>query len=522
MKLDGQTLLVRADAGTRMGGGHLMRCLALAQAWQGEGGRAFFLSHCESEQWIRLLHEAGVGFVPLETPHPDPADLQRTLAGLREMRANWLVLDGYHFPPTYQEAVRRAGYPLLVIDDTAHWPAYHASILVNQNIHAGQLTYVCDPDTLLLLGTRYALLRPEFQAWAGWSRDLPHVARKVLVTLGGGDPDNVTLKVMRALRQVDVPGLEVKVVVGPANPHLQTLQEAARNAGSLLHVVTNGTSMPGLMAWADVAVAAGGSTCWELAFMGLPSLVLVLAENQIRIAQGLERVGAVLNLGWWERVSDSELGESLTRLLHTPQVRRAASEVGRTLVDGDGARRVVRAMAGRTHTEVRAPLEVRLATMRDALALWQLANDPGVRMNSFKPEPIPLNRHMDWFQGKLSSGDSRIWVLEVDGDVVAQVRYERIDTLTAEVHFAVVSAFRGKGYGTQGLVLTGLLACEALDVKRLRAVVFDTNPPSARAFEKAGYRHVASQPLRGRPCLIFERDCPEGGKCQTVRPATAP
>jgi UDP-2,4-diacetamido-2,4,6-trideoxy-beta-L-altropyranose hydrolase len=138
--------------------------------------------------------------------------------------------------------------------------------------------------------------------------------------------------------------------------------------------------------------------------------------------------------------------------------------------------------------------------------LWHLANDRVVRMNSFHPEPIPLDHHMAWYKNKLSSSDSRIWILEADGAMAAQIRYDRTDTDIAEIGFAVVAAFRGKGLGTKILELTWPSACAELRVKRVRGVVLDTNMPSVHVFLKAGFKQTGKGYIFGHACYIFERD----------------
>src|SRR5262249_32858596 len=160
---------------------------------------AVFVSCCASVALCQRIVEAGLGFIGLEKPHPARLDLDTTLATLARFATfahtpPWLVLDGYHFDAAYQQAIRAAGYRLLVIDDMAHLPQYYADVLLNQNMHATALHYHCNPEATLLLGSCYALLRPEFPAWRGRQRSVPEVARKVLVTMGGSDPDNVTLQ----------------------------------------------------------------------------------------------------------------------------------------------------------------------------------------------------------------------------------------------------------------------------------------------------------------------------------------
>ena len=352
MQLEGTSLLIRADANARIGTGHLMRCLALAQGWKARGGQATFITACESDGLRRRLSDEGFQVITLERSHPDPTDWEITSQVLAAHPDSWVVLDGYHLDPTYQRQIKQAGHRLLVIDDMAHLSHYYADVVLNQNINAEQLRYRCEPYTRLLLGTRYVLLRSEFLAWREWQREIPKVARKVLVTLGGGDPDNQTLKVIRALQQVDVDGLEAVVVVGASNPHFRGLQSAVRNSQFAIRLVQNVTSMSELMAWADIAVSAGGSTCWELAFMGLPTVVLVLAENQQGIAAGLGKAGVVLNLGWYTETSVTQIARTLLGLLEDRGSRRQMSQRGRELVDGLGSERVVKFSQTQSHSNL--------------------------------------------------------------------------------------------------------------------------------------------------------------------------
>lgn len=488
-----------------------MRCLALSQAWQAQGGAVVFLSYCQSDALRQRIKSTGVCFIPLDNSHPNPSDLQMTLLRLqgltvRHAQRPWLVLDGYHFDPAYQRAVRAAGYRVLVIDDTAHLPHYHADVLLNQNINAERLPYRCDSDTLLLLGTRYVLLRSEFLTWREWQREIPDVAHRVLITLGGGDPENVTLEVVQALQQMGVDGLEAVVVIGGSNPHHEKLQVAT--AQFPFRLVHDAPNMPELMAWADVAISAGGITCWELAFMGLPSLILVLAGNQRGIAEGLGEVGAAVNLGWLEQVRGARIADELSALCRDRDKRLKLLHNSQQLVDGDGARRAITVITGLESLKLdESMLVIRRATFEDALQIWRLANDPVVRMNSFNPDPIPLDHHIEWYKDKISNPNSHIWILEFGGAVVAQARYDRIDSNNAEVHFWVAAPFRGKGLGTKVLERTWQYACEEMGVNHIKGLVFTTNIPSVRAFMKGEFRLVEELQQHGHSCYVFERSC---------------
>ena len=161
MTITHKNLLIRADADTHIGIGHVMRCIALAQAWQHQGGDVTFLSHCHSDRLRQWIIDEGFELISIEKPHPDTSDLSFTLNKL-STDSLWLVLDGYYFTPDYQKAIRENGYKLLVIDDMAHLDHYHADILLNQNIHSSSLPYSCTRDTVKLFNSQYVLLRREF------------------------------------------------------------------------------------------------------------------------------------------------------------------------------------------------------------------------------------------------------------------------------------------------------------------------------------------------------------------------
>ena len=494
-------LLIRADANAKIGIGHVMRCLALAQSWKERGGQATFITACESEGLRRRLSDVGFQVITLERSYPDPADWEITSQVLTAHSDAWVVLDGYHFDPAYQCQIKEAGHRLLVIDDMAHLDHYYADVVLNQNIHAEQLHYSCEPYTQLLLGTQYVLLRREFLKWQGWKPEIPEVARKVLVTLGGGDPDNVTLKVIQALRRVEVDELEAVVVVGESNPHYEELESAVQNSRVPVRLESSATNMPELMAWADVAIAAGGSTSWELAFMGLPNLILVLADNQRTVAERLDTVGVAVSLGWHKNLSPAELGRAVTHLLATTRKRAEMAQRGRQLVDGEGVTRVLMHIKGKT-------LRLRQVCEDDCSLLWEWANDPDVRAVSFSAEPIPWEHHVQWFKSKLNDPNCFFYVaLDSEGVPVGQVRYD-IDGNQTVIAVSIDQKFCGKGYGSAAIWLASQELFGASNIDMIHAYVKRGNEASARAFMKAGFRDMGITTVREHQAihLALRRD----------------
>lgn len=465
------------------------------------------LSSCEMPGVRERVRAAGVPFVPMPGRHPDPADLKTTLGTLDKLSRDgrpWLAIDGYHLDADYQRAVRREGYRLLVLDDFGHQPEYHADILLNQNPGAESLAYRTDAETLLLLGFHYALLRPEFCGRRRLRRDIPEVARKVLITFGGSDPDDMASKALQALQLVDVEGLQAVIVVGTAYAHLDRLQARAAKSRVNIQILRDIQDMRARMEWADVALAAGGSTIAELSYLGLPALLVTLAENQRRGAMAMQALGLGRFAGRARSAAPVELARLLTQLCRDAAFRREAAARGQSMVDGAGARRVVDAMAALDAARLDRAVAVRLAEPEDALDVWRLSNEPGVRANSFAPDPIPLERHMEWFPDQLKRQDVRYWVLTIADTLACQVRYSREDAETAEVHFSVRGAFRGKGLGTLALRRTCGQACTELGVRRVIGHVIAPNEASARAFAKAGFARLADSSAGGRPCMVFE------------------
>ena len=337
-------LFIRADANKDIGTGHVMRCLALAQVWRSNNGEVVFITGCTNKMLLDKLHENGIQVIQLKNVYPHPDDLKKTTKIVEKSTKSWVVVDGYHFDSLYHRRIKECGNWLMVIDDMSHIGHYYVDIVLNQNIHAEKMKYSCEPFTRLLLGTRYALLRNEFWSWKSWNREIPETAKKILVTFGGSDPENQTLKVIRALQLLAPLNVETIIVAGASNPNLKSLETAIKNTNADIQLVHNAANMPELMAWADIAVSASGSTCWELSYMGLPTVLIVLADNQQDIATELSEQRAMINLGWHEKVNVDNIAQALSSLAHNHDRRLMMSDCLKKLVDRSGNDRVFSAL----------------------------------------------------------------------------------------------------------------------------------------------------------------------------------
>lgn len=478
-----------------------MRCLALAMEWKRQDGKVIFITHCEHESLLKRITDSGMEVINIEAPHPDPRDLERTLVELNRLgntsvdkQNNWIVLDGYHFDPDYQRTIKDSGWKILVIDDMAHHSYYHADIILNQNIGADQFGYDCDPETNLLLGPEYVLLRPEFEKWRIWKRPIKQQPENLLVTLGAGDPGDVAFVILEALEHDGLADLNVRFVIGPAwNPGDDFLSKVAPPAPNI-QFVYDAPNMPELMAWADLAISAAGSSCWELCFMGIPSLLFVLADNQKCIGQGLEELGIAANMGDAKLAMKQVLIEKVNNIVSNFALRANMVKQGQKLVDGKGAGRVCSYLG-------LLPLKLRHVTKEDAKLLFQWANDPEVRQRSFSSDNITWIEHLEWLNKLLQDTNCIHYIATTyNGVPVGQIRYS-ISGKEAEVHLSIEKASRGMGLAKWVLELGRMKLKQTSDIEEIHAFVKSDNPASIKAFLAACFEKIDEVYVKGYKSL---------------------
>lgn len=492
------TLCIRADGGARMGVGHLMRCLALAQAWQDRGGRVVLLSQALPPALKSRYEQEGVAVRCLAEDVATLEEAAETSAAVRQEGAAWLVLDGYHFSPAYRLQIQDAGLHLLVVDDLADSDLSQASLILNLNAYASPGLYTgLSGKARLLLGSRHALLRREFLPWAAQAagRATPAQAVEVLITLGGGDPDNVTRKVVDLLASWQGARLRLTVVSGPANPHLDSLRAASAGVHEL-EVLVNPPDLPARMSRADVAITAAGGSCWELACLGVPMLLIITADNQRLVARRLEELGVGVPLGWHADFPAPGSLEKITALLEDAAARERMSALARAVVDGQGAGRVAESIA--TH-----PLQLRPAVAEDARLLWEWVNDPAVRQSAFSTAPIPWEGHHAWYARRLADPDCHLWLaLDDTGQPVGQVRFE-VEKGIATVDVSVCPRQRGRGYAPKLLRLgVAALAERCLGVV-VRAWIKPENMASRQSFVRAGFHATGEEIVHGHAAVGY-------------------
>lgn len=345
----------RADASPHIGTGHVMRCLALAGGLRRRGARCVFISRRLPEALRQRVESEGHQVLGVPEPgQPEPAgdeptrwrvDADHTRRALQGRLPDWLVVDHYGLDHRWQEALRPACAHLLVIDDLANRP-HDCDVLLDPNLGRRAQDYQpwLPAHTRRLIGPAHALLRPEFgqHRAASLARRGAGPASHLLVAMGGTDPHNATGEVLGALQACTWPaGARITVVMGSGAPWLAQVREQASRMPCPTAVRVDETRMAALMSDCDLALGAAGGSAWERCCLGLPSLVLVIADNQRAGAAALARAGAARvvthahDIGpWVERLSACGGGPLLS------QMSQAAAQV----TDGSGIERVIEAM----------------------------------------------------------------------------------------------------------------------------------------------------------------------------------
>jgi UDP-2,4-diacetamido-2,4,6-trideoxy-beta-L-altropyranose hydrolase len=343
-------IVVRVDASPDIGLGHAMRCLALIEALRAAGHAVHVVTMALPLRLADMMCETGSIVSHIAAQPGDTADAIATAALASSWASDWVIADGYHFSLAWQSQVRAATGRLALLDDEAQAASWDVDLLLNQNAGVPPTAYAgTAPGAVVLLGARYALLRTTFQRWRGWMREVPPRARHVLLTVGGSDSDNLTARLVAGLAACD--GLDVRVLVGAANPHLASIEAAAAqgSAGTSFTVLEHVEDMAAQMAWADLALSGSGSTLWELAYMQVPSLLLVLADNQRGGARAGVAAGMARLLGDGRAIDPTHVGRAVTSLADDAAARAAMALAGGRLVDGEGAHRVVQALVTYAH-----------------------------------------------------------------------------------------------------------------------------------------------------------------------------
>ncbi len=488
----------RVDASLRIGSGHVMRCLTLANALRKRGVSCFFICREHEGNLIERIRQEIYEVVVLpravqedtdkDFGQPIPAhshwlgaswqaDMQQTIAAIADDSLDWLIVDHYALDKRWEEKLRSHVKKIMVIDDLAD-REHDCDLLLDQNLVANLQTRYDEhvpAHCACLLGPEYALLQPEYAELH--PRTSPRIGpvQRILVFFGGVDQHNLTGLALAALLRVDRNDIAIDIVISPQSPNAAMIRAQAQQNANFT-VVDRLPSLAPLMLKADLAIGAGGATSWERCCLGLPTLVITLAENQRPIAEKLHQRGLVRWLGHYETVTEDSIFHALLVVIEDAGMEdwsRACME----LTDGQGVERVASILTLNADTQLKS----RLARFDDEDLLFRWANDPMVCQNAFNSEKISIETHKRWFYSRLRDHERcRIYIAETENTLaIGQVRFELSENGWS-IDYSLSKAARGYGLGKK------ILEVALLEFRRIETGVLlfdDVKKDNNRASE---------------------------------------
>ena len=491
-------IVIRADASASIGAGHVMRCLALADALRCSDVLIQFICRSLDGDLIEHIRSSGYSVSVLpdatdkstgkkksaksevsDTSWRIDADLTRDAILNLENKPDWLIVDHYGLDIRWERELSDLVGQVLVIDDLADRD-HQCDLILDQNFYIDADSRYDNrvPDHCVrLLGPRYALLRDDFSMARERVGVRQSPVRRVLVMFGGSDSANLTSVVLAALKKLYLPDILVDVVVGQQNTHRAEIQATCQASDFTCYVQPE--NLAELMTAADLAVGAGGSTSWERCCVGLPCLTFVVADNQEKLVADAGEAG-FLYAPDIDPTDHDALARHILICIENPILLRGMSTRGMKLVDANGCQRIIRAMGI-------SPVSIRVATNADCRDVFEWRNDSGVRQASMDSGRLNWSLHQEWYAQVLIDVNRLLLIGESGSKPVGVVRFD----ITNGV--ADISIFTVPGVGQKGLGSNLLLAAERFiqnerpDVTAVRAEVLGSNVKSQRLFRNNGY-----------------------------------
>jgi len=491
-------IVFRVDASLDIGSGHVVRCTTLAKALRDRGLDCQFVCRMLRGSLINSLRDQRFNVhvlqhdVSRDTPS-DPnspshalwlgtdwrIDADQTVDALNKAKVDWLIVDHYALDARWEAALRPHAKRIMVIDDLGD-RRHDCDLLLDSSLSSDmeqRYSELVPGRCAKLLGPSWALLQPAYADMRPRTPPRLGPVLHILISFGGVDQHNVTGMALSAVLALKRDDIAVDVVLSSRGPHVAAVRaQVERHANITMH--DSVPCLAPLMLKADLALGAGGMTSWERCCLGLPALVVTVADNQRFIAGELERQGVVQWLGKVGGVTQRDLEHALQAIVDTPCALEPWSRRCMDMLDGQGTRRVASILM----LDTRTPLSARPACVRDEALLLRWANDPLVRQRSFNSKAITNADHRRWFYGRLRNCDrSKTYIVETqDALTVGVVRFD--DTGSGwEIGLSIDAAARGRRLGARVLE-------SAMD--GLRALL-----PQASLFGRVKHENIQSQAL---------------------------
>lgn len=470
-----------------IGFGHITRCLSLYQAFEEKGILPVFVVNGDETVKDLLRDKNYEIFNWLEKE-------EKLLDFVQD--ADVVIIDSYLADYELYETISKLVKIPVYIDDNKRIE-YPGGIVVNGTIYAEELNYPQKIDVTYLLGSQYISLREEF-------RDVPEKEiRKsietVMITFGGDDMRNMTPRVLKLFNE-NFPGLSKKVVIGKGFRNIKKIENLSDFKTQLIYY-PDAEGMKEVMLEADIAISAGGQTLYELARVGVPTIAIAVAGNQMNNIKGWQRAGFIEYAGWWE---DKDVLDNIMQkiaLLGDYDLRMHNSQTVRATIDGRGAPRIIQKCV---QAFFKDSVILRLAETEDLYDVYKLSHTKDIRSVSFQQEKITLKSHKKWFNQKICDKSCLFLIGEIDNAFLGQVRLD-MDGKEAVISISLVKKFRGLGIGE--VVMDKAINFVKLHypvIRIINAFVKQENTASIKFFREAGFKFNKNLIIKNQNAVKFQ------------------
>lgn len=330
-------IIIRADGGENIGIGHIMRCLAIAFEFKKRGCRVLFAVNNSESAVLKIKR---MGFETIIFPETlNLNEVSEFQSIVNKIRADVLIVDSYNVTPEYFSRIKQIAGKIVYIDDLNMFN-YDADMVINGNVYAESLAYAQEnSSTRFILGSKYTIIRDEFTEIS--PKQIKQKVQNAFITAGGSDSWGLVPSIIRCFEKAGlIENINLDVVIGPAFKNIEQITDKYRRLKNVrLHI--NVESMSEIMSQSDIAITAGGSTVYELALLGIPSIIIATADNQLMLVDKMMRMAAAHFIGYVADLTDEQIINALDRTINDYEYRCLLSKNSRRIIDGKGAQRCV-------------------------------------------------------------------------------------------------------------------------------------------------------------------------------------
>ena len=490
-------IVFRVDSSIKIGSGHLVRCINLAKELIKKNISISFLSRAHLGNLNELVKKEGFNLITLKKKDiydesdedysswlgvSQKDDAIESIDAMGNLECDLLIIDHYGIDHEWEKTLKNKAKKILVIDDLAN-RKHECDFLLDHNYRIDskkRYLNLIQEKTELLVGPEFALLNEAFYQ----NRKIKKYSEKeyinLFIFLSSNIRQDLIYRFIKILEKKDFNKIKTHIVLGKNASIISNIREIKRENPNI-NFYEYLPNLAKLMVNSDIAIGAGGVTTLERMCVGLPSIVISIAENQEEICIDLQKLKLIDYLGKAHDVKDEDIRSALLKIISDRKYLREHSLKIQSFVDGLGAKRLAEYLL----PAKKESYKIREACMKDMLTFFRWTNEPEVRKNSLNSDNIKLESHIDWYKEKLKSKYSFLYILESNDLPVGQIRFE-VEDKYAIINYSIDYMVRGRGLANVLLSL-GIKEFKKINKIPLLAIVKSRNISSIKSFIRLGF-----------------------------------